>query len=38
MEAYYHAKSVSKLELKLDWLSQHVQMNFEKASTLGKKL
>ena len=38
MKAYYHAKSVTKLELKLDWLSQHVQTNFEKASTLGKKL
>lgn len=38
MSAYYQAKSVTEVELNLDWLSQYVQTHFKKASTLGQLL
>jgi hypothetical protein len=38
MAAYYHAKSVTEVELNLDWLGQYVQTHFKKASTLGQQL
>jgi len=38
IDAYEHAKSVTEIELNLDWLSQYVQTHFQKASTLGQQL
>jgi len=38
LAGYNEAKTLAETELNLDWLSQYVQANFKKASTLGQHL